>query len=480
MKTLEFIEKIIEEKSTRIIEANDQIWEFAELAYHEYQSAGLLCQFLKDEGFTVETGLAGIPTCFQGTYSYGCGKPVVGILGEYDALSGLNQAAACPSRQPIIQGAPGHGCGHSALGAGALAAAIAVKEYLKTFKKGGTVIYFGCPAEEGAGSKQFMARAGLFDQVDFVYTWHPDSINQVDNSHNNAIMGANFHFKGLTSHAGSAPYLGRSALDAAELMSVGCNYLREHMIPEARIHYAYIDAGGTAPNVVQDRSTVRYEVRSPYVRQLTELFSRVVDVAKGAALMTGTSMNYDLSMAFTEYLPNKALAQIADACMQEVGAPKWTEEDYRLARQFLDSYDDTARKMIRDEIIQIYGEDRLEEILSKPLDSEIHPFDPNHIIQTAGSTDVGDVGYAVPTLNLRVAACCVGNVGHTWQMTAQTCSLIAHKGLLTAGKMIALSAIRTMERPDIIDAAKTETLKRNGGHYTCPLPDHVLPPLETY
>ena len=155
MKTLEFIEKIIEEKSTRIIEANDQIWEFAELAYHEYQSAGLLCQFLKDEGFTVETGLAGIPTCFQGTYSYGCGKPVVGILGEYDALSGLNQAAACPSRQPIIQGAPGHGCGHSALGAGALAAAIAVKEYLKTFKKGGTVIYFGCPAEEGAGSKQF-------------------------------------------------------------------------------------------------------------------------------------------------------------------------------------------------------------------------------------------------------------------------------------------------------------------------------------
>ena len=263
-------------------------------------------------------------------------------------------------------------------------------------------------------------------------------------------------------------------------MSVGCNYLREHMIPEARIHYAYIDAGGTAPNVVQDRSTVRYEVRSPYVRQLTKLFNRVVDVAKGAALMTGTSMNYDLSMAFTEYLPNKALAQIADACMQEVGAPKWTEEDYRLARQFLDSYDDTARKMIRDEIIQIYGEDRLEEILSKPLDSEIHPFDPNHIIQTAGSTDVGDVGYAVPTLNLRVAACCVGNVGHTWQMTAQTCSPIAHKGLLTAGKMIALSAIRTMERPDIIDAAKTETLKRNGGHYTCPLPDHVLPPLETY
>ncbi len=480
MDVLAFIEKVINQKADRIIKANDQIWEYAELAFHEYKSSDLLCSILKEEGFTVETGLAGIPTCFQGSFVSGAGVPVMGILGEYDALAGLSQAAACPSKKEQAQGAPGHGCGHSALGTGSLAAAIAIKEYLREFHKDGTIIYFGCPAEEGAGSKQFMARAGLFDHVDFVYTWHPDSVNRVDNSHNNAIMGANFHFEGVTAHAGATPYLGRSALDAAELMSVGCNYLREHVIPEARIHYAYINAGGTAPNVVQDHSTVRYEVRAPYVYQLTELFNRVVDVARGAALMTGTKMTYELSMAFTEYIPNKALASIADACMKEVGAPQWTEADYRLAKQFLDSYNDRTKQAIRQNLISIYGENRLEEILARPLDSEIHSFDPENIVSVAGSTDVGDVGYAVPTLNLLVATCCAGNVGHTWQMTAQTCSPLAHKGLLTAAKMMALSSIRTMERPDVIEAAKAETRKRNGGHYTCPLPDSVEPPLDTY
>lgn len=480
MDTLAFIEKVVEEKAARIIEANDKIWEYAELAFHEYKSAELLCTILREEGFSVETGLAEIPTCFKGSFSVGSGKPVIGILGEYDALAGLNQAAACPSKQERAAGTPGHGCGHSALGTGSLAAAIAIKEYLQQFNKDGTVIYFGCPAEEGAGSKQFMARAGLFDDVDFVYTWHPDSINMVDNSHNNAIMGANFHFQGVTAHAGATPFLGRSALDAAELMSVGCNYLREHVIPEARIHYAYIDAGGTAPNVVQDHSTVRYEVRAPYVYQLTDLFERVVNVARGAAIMTGTTMTYELSMAFTEYIPNKALAAVADECMKEVGAPKWTEEDYQLAKQFLESYNEQTKLTIRENLTAIYGEDRLDEILARPLDSEIHPFDPEKIVQVAGSTDVGDVGYAVPTLNLRVATCCAGNVGHTWQMTAQTCSPLAHKGLLTAAKMMALASIRTMDRPDVIEAAKAETIKRNGGHYTCPLPDSVKPPLDTY
>lgn len=480
MKDLAFIEKIVEEKAEKILKANDQIWEYAELAFHEFQSARLLCDMLREEGFEVKEGLAGIPTCFSGSFSYGTGKPVVGILGEFDALAILSQEAACPVKKERISGAPGHGCGHSALGTGSLAAAFAIKEYFKEFKKDGTVIYFGCPAEEGAGSKQFMARAGLFDDLDFVYTWHPDSVNAVDNSHNNAIMGANFHFKGLTSHAGSSPYLGRSALDAVELMSVGCNYLREHIIPEARIHYAYIDAGGTAPNVVQDHATVRYEVRAPYVSQLEDLFERVTQVAGGAAMMTGTQMSYELAMAFTEYVPNKALASIADACLQEVGAPKWTEADYQLAKQFLDTYNDQTRGMIREEIVELYGEDRVEEILARPLDSEVHPFHPDKIVQVAGSTDVGDVGYAVPTLNLRVATCCVGNVGHTWQMTAQTCSPLAHKGLLTAAKALALASVRTMERPDVIEAAKAEVKKRNGGRYSCPLPDSVQPPLETY
>ena len=335
------------------------------------------------------------------------------------------------------------------------------------------------PAEEGAGSKQFMARAGLFDDVDFVYTWHPSTINGVESVQSNAIMGANFRFKGRTSHAAASPHLGRSALDAVELMSVGCNYLREHVIPEARIHYAYIDAGGTAPNVVQDHATVRYEVRTPFVKDLRELFDRVVDVAKGAALMTGTTLDVELAMAFTEYVPNKALGAIASEAMQEVGAPRWDEADFQLARQFLLSYDPETRAAIEAEIRRTYG-DRAEAVLQRPLSTDVIPFDPSAIRLQAGSTDVGDVGYAAPTLNLLVATACVGNVGHSWQMTAQACSPLAHKGLLTAAGAMALSAVRTKHRPDAIAAAKAEVLARNGGKYTCPLPDSVKPPLDTY
>ncbi len=478
-KTLEFITKVIEEKSEMILEANDQIWEYAELAFKEYQSAKILCDILEQEGFEVETGLAEIPTCFLGRYRVGSGSPVIGILGEYDALSALNQKAGSPVKEEVVKGAPGHGCGHSALGTGALAGAIAVKEYLKTNQKDGTVIYFGCPAEEGAGSKQFMARAGLFDDVDFVYTWHPASINKVDDTHNNAIMGANFHFEGISAHAGATPFLGRSALDACELMSVGCNYLREHMIDGARVHYAYIDAGGTAPNVVQDHATVRYEVRSPYVYQVKELFERVVRVAQGAALMTDTKMTYELCMAFTECIPNVALAKIADEALTEVGAPAWEESDYRLAKEFLESYNDLTRQSIRSELTRIYGADRIDAVWEKPLDGEIHHFNPERIVSSCGSTDVGDVAAAVPTVQYRVATCCAGNVGHTWQMTAQTCSPLGHKGLLTAAKAIALGCIRTMDRPDVIEAAKAEVRARNGGHYTSPLPDYVTPPLRT-
>ena len=480
MKDLEFLEHVIDQKSQMILDANDRIWEYAELAYHETRSADLLCQILKDEGFSVTTGDAGIPTCFTGTFSYGSGKPVMGILGEYDALSSLSQKAASPRKEPVEAGAPGHGCGHSALGTGSLAAVLAVKEYLVENKKDGTIIYFGCPAEEGAGSKQFMARAGMFDNVDFVYTWHPATINAVECNHSNAIMGANFEFKGVSSHAGGSPHLGRSALDAAELMNVGCNYLREHMIPEARIHYAYIDAGGTAPNVVQDHAVIRYEVRSPWVSQVKDLFERVKNVARGASIMTDTTVDCELAMAFTEYIPNNALAAVADECMKEVGTPKWDEDDYAMAREFLNTYPPVTMENIKSQIIEVFGEDRLEEILERPLDSEIHPFNPDKIKLTAGSTDVGDVGYAAPTLNINIATACIGNVGQSWQMVAQTCSPLAHKGLLTAAKVMALACVRTMDRPDVIEAAKKEVTKRNGGHYTCPLPDSVMPPLDTY
>lgn len=478
MTDLEFINQVIDQKKDMILDISDKIWNFAELPYEEIQSAGLLCDVLRNEGFTVVEGVAQMPTAF--TASFGSGKPIFGFLGEYDALDTLSQEAGNSIKRPVKECAPGHGCGHNSLGAGSLAAAIVVKEYLMDNKKSGTVIYYGCAAEEGAGSKQFMARAGIFDGVDFVYTWHPATINEVQSQRTVSIMGANFEFSGLTAHAGSTPFLGRSALDATELMNVGVNYLREHMIDQARIHYAYVDAGGVAPNVVQDHTLIKYEVRSPKVKQVKELFERVVDVARGAALMTGTSMKYEITMAFSDYIPNKALAFIADECLQEVGAPQWDEGDYALAKAYLSSYNETIIASIKEKIVEIYGEEQMEERFNKPLDNIVHPFDSKNISYVSGSTDVGDVCYTIPTLNFNVATACIGNVGHTWQMTGQAGSSIAHKGLIIAAKAMALSAIRTMDRPDVIEEAKQIVLKQNGGAYECPLPDSIKPPIGRY
>ena len=479
MEMKQFITSLAEQINAEMIAVNDAIYEYAELPFKEFKSAELLAQKLEEHGFSVERGVAEMPTCFVGTFTNGEGGKVMGFLGEYDALDILSQKAGCTTYQPVAKGAPGHGCGHCCLGTGSLAAAIIVKEYLVANNIPGKVCYFGCPAEEGAGSKQFMARAGVFDGCDFIYTWHPATNTGVDAMHSNAIMGANFYFKGLTAHAGATPYLGRSALDAVELMSVGCNYLREHMKPEERVHYAYIDAGGTAPNVVQDHATVRYEVRAPYVNQTKKLYERVVKVAQGAAMMTETEVTVELAMAFTEYLPNLALSAIASEAMQEIGAPEWDDDDYALAKAFLESYPEQTKAAIRERFEEEYG-DEAQARWERPLDDGVKPFSPDDIYLCAGSTDVGDVGFAVPCVNLNVATACLGNIGHTWQMTGQSGSILAHKGLMTAAKMMALACLKTMDDEEALAAAKAEVLKRNGGKYSCPLPDSVKPPIDTY
>ena len=480
MTDLERITQSVEKRAEKICQVNDQVWEYAELAFHEFRSADTICQVLEEEGFTVERGLAGIPTCFTGTYVHGSGKPVMGILGEFDALSSLSQQAATTTPQPVVPGGAGHGCGHCSLGAGSLAAVLAIKDYLEQTGEDGTIIYFGCPAEEGAGSKQFMARAGLFDHVDFIYTWHPSNQNAVEWVQSNAIIGANFHFKGRTSHAGAAPHMGRSALDAVELMSVGCNYLREHMIDAARIHYAYSDPGGTAPNVVQSHAVIKYEVRAPKVSQVQELFTRVVDVARGAALMTGTKMKYEITMAFSDYVPNRTLGAVVDQCMRELGAPEWTEPDYRLAAEFLRTYPRTTMVGIREKLGYYFEPEELDAALEKPLDRIIHPFNPKETAYSSGSTDVGDVGYATPTVMFHVATACLGNVGHSWQNTAFACSDIGMKGMLRAAEIMTLAAIRTMDQPAVIAKAREELKQKNGGSYHCPLPDYVTPPIGRY
>ena len=474
------IQNLVSAKADTAIALAKEIWGYAELSYEEVRSSSALIAALKKEGFSIEEGIAGIPTAFTATFSRGSGKPVVGFLAEYDALSGLSQKAACPVQEPVQEGGDGHGCGHNLLGAGSYAAAVALKDYLEKENKDGTVIFFGCPAEEGAGSKQFIARAGYFDNVDFAYTWHPATINEVGSWGDVAIMGANFTFDGVAAHAGGEPHLGRSALDACELMNIGCNYLREHMIDTARIHYAYSDPGGTAPNVVQSHAVIKYEVRAPKVSQVQELFTRVVDVAKGAALMTGTKMQYEITMAFSDYVPNRTLGALVDQCMRELGAPDWTEEDFAVASQFLRTYPRSTMVGIREKLGSFFEPEELDAALAKPLDQVIHPFNPKETGYHSGSTDVGDVGYATPTVSFNVATACLGNVGHSWQNTAFACSDIGFKGMLRAAEILTLAAVRTMEQPELIAKARAELKQKNGGSYQCPLPEYVTPPIGRY
>ena len=477
---IQTVKDLVASQADAAVALAKEIWNYAELSYEEVRSAAALMEALKKEGFAIEEGIAGIPTAFTATFQSGSGKPVVGFLAEYDALAGLSQKAGCPVQEAVEPGGAGHGCGHNLLGAGCYAAAVALKDYLVKENKDGTVIFFGCPAEEGAGAKQFIARAGYFDNVDFAYTWHPETINEVGSKGSVAIMGANFTFNGVAAHAGAEPHLGRSALDAVELMNVGCNYLREHMIDAARIHYAYSDAGGSAPNVVQSCAVIKYEVRAPKVSQVQELFTRVVDVAKGAALMTGTKMQYEITMAFSDYTANRTLGAVVDQCFRELGAPDWTEEDYDLAAGFLRTYPRSTMAGIREKLGAYFSPEELDKALEKPLDSMVHPFNPKETGYNSGSTDVGDVGYATPTVMFHVATACLGNVGHSWQNTAFACSGIGMKGMLRAAEVMTLSAIRTMAQPELIRKAKEELIRKNGGKYRCPLPDYVTPPIGRY
>ena len=479
MDKKEFVLKAVADKKALIVDVSDKIFDYAEVGFHEFKTAKLYEEVLKKEGFQVEMGVGGMPTAFKAVY--GSGKPVIGFLAEYDALPELSQEGGCTMRKKAAGDNPdGHGCGHNLLGAGAMAAALAVKAYIEEHPEAGTVILFGCPSEEKGDGKAIMAREGVFDGVDAAFTWHPGDKNAIWSESTLANVSVFFNFKGVTSHAAAAPELGRSALDAAELMSVGVNYLREHMIDAARIHYAYSDPGGTAPNVVQSHAVIKYEVRAPKVSQVQELFTRVVDVAKGAALMTGTKMKYEITMAFSDYVPNRTLGAVVDQCMRELGAPEWTEPDYRLAAEFLRTYPRTTMVGIREKLGYYFEPEELDAALEKPLDRVIHPFNPKETAYSSGSTDVGDVGYATPTVMFHVATACLGNVGHSWQNTAFACSDIGMKGMLRAAEIMTLAAIRTMDQPAVIAKAREELKQKNGGSYHCPLPDYVTPPIGRY
>ena len=439
MNEAQRITEWVEQKKESAIALARAVWGFAEPNWRETQSAAAISAALEAEGFALERRPCGMETAFVATW--GGEGPVIAFLGEYDALPALSQQAGRAEKAPLCEGAAGHGCGHNLLGAGSFAAAVALKDYCLETGLRATVKYFGCPAEEDGGGKVFFARAGYFDKVDAVFAWHPGPANYVSGQGCLAVTGVLYSFKGRTAHAAGAPFAGRSALDAAELMNVGCNYLREHIIPEARLHYAYRDVGGAAPNVVQESACVHYYIRAPRVAQMLDIKRRVDDVARGAALMTGTALIIREVDGFSDYVPNRALSELLWQCMREVGAPAWDEADRALAAQFAatlsagERADNLASTLSATDL-------PLSHYAGKDLDDGIAPFFYDPKTAEPGSTDVGDVSYCAPTAQCYYAAGALGTGGHTWQMAAQSCSPLGFKGMLAAAAAMALAGAR--------------------------------------
>ncbi|MFK2827050.1 M20 family metallopeptidase [Bacillus sp. B190/17] len=469
MELQTLISDLIEQKRDKIIELSDKIWDCPEICFEEHQSSKYLSEALEGEGFHVEREVAGLRTGFIG--SYGIGKPVVAILGEFDALTGLSQKKGFAEHEPVAAGGHGHGCGHNLLGAGAFAAAVAIKDYMEQTGLQGTVRYYGCPAEESGSGKAFMARAGLFDDVDLALSWHPSTVPAIWNVSTLANYSVTFKFNGKSAHAAVAPHLGRSALDAVELMNVGVNYLREHMIPEARVHYAITDTGGASPNVVQPHAEVVYLIRAPKKQQVKDLYERVHNIAKGAALMTGTTVEAVFEGTASNLIPNTTLAGVMHKNLTAVGVPFYDEFDQQFAKEI------RATLSQEDVDASLAGLDK--ETSKKLKDKDIVDVIPPLGDETAlsGSTDVGDVSWFVPTMQCLTACWALGTPFHTWQVVSQGAMPIAHKGMLQAGKVIACTAIDAMESTDIIEKAKREWKERlEGEPYVSLIPENVVPP----
>ncbi len=474
MEMVNEIKKLVDAKKEAFLHAGDLVWEYAEIGFKEFQSAKALTDVLKAEGFAVEEGVAGIPTAFVA--SWGEGKPIIGLLGEYDALPALKHAAGDPVESSEIVSENGHGCGHNLLGAGALGAVVAVKDYMQAHGLKGTIRYYGCPGEEFGSGKMFMARAGLFDDLDAAFTWHGGAYNAITADHSLANLCAYFKFKGRTSHAAGSPHLGRSALDACELMNVGCNYLREHILPDERIHYAYTDVGGSAPNVVQDHACVFYYVRSPRLYQVLDLYERVKDVARGAALMTGTQLEIVLNDGLCDYVPNDTLSKLLYESFCEAGGPKFSEEEKALAAEFAKTFDPAAVADKARTLAAHFGPEVAEKYKDQILVEDIFPYHASDMI-SSGSTDVGDVSYCAPTAQMNVSTWALCTTGHTWQVTAQSGSDIGRTGTVKAAEVLALASIKAMQNPELLEKAKEEWKKTTGGKYVCPVTDDVQPAL---
>ena len=467
----------VDAHSDAYTQASDAIWAHPEVNFHEDFSAGVLRELLLKNGFTLTENLGGMPNAFRA--EYGSGRPVIAYLGEFDALSGLSQKAGCAVKDPIVPGGAGHGCGHNLLGVGALAAAIAIKEQIAAGTLSGTVVYFGTPAEETGSAKTFLARDGFFAGIDAMLTWHPWDYTGIWPGGSLANVKMIFRFKGRSAHAAGSPELGRSALDALELMNMGVQFLREHVPEDTRIHYAITDAGGASPNVVQASAEAVYLVRSPRLADLEDIKQRVIDCARGAAIMTGTTMEMEFVKGCSNILPNTAMEEVLISSMQTIGAPGYTQTELALARSLHDSLEAPERTLAK--LSRLCASDVRERVMAhqgEPIYSFIAPHTPTDAPIVTISTDAGDASWCAPTSQLSAAAWAADTPAHSWQAVAIGKSSIAHKAMLFAAKSLALSAARLMDEPETLSRARREFLARTKDHpYVCPIPADVQPRL---
>lgn len=476
-EALEYLDRL----SPELARLSDAVWDFAELGFKEYRSASTLAAFLEAEGFSLSMNTGGVPTAFVA--SWGEGAPILGFLGEYDALAGLSQEVL-PRRKPRVEGAPGHGCGHNLLGVGSLGASCAVKYAMEKGKIKGTVRFYGCPAEELLAGKVYMARSGCFDDLSVAITWHPGSLNCIRERTSTAMYSAKFRFHGRAAHAAGDPHNGRSALDAVELMNVGANYLREHIPNESRIHYV-ITRGGLQPNVVPDFAEVWYFVRASRMAGVKEVYARLVDVARGASLMTGTTFDIRFLTGCHEVLVNHSLVQVMWRCLEKVGPPVFDEKDIEFAlalretfgmderdeNQAGDREDESGRNVSNQETAGT-GLEVLKTTLTPPT---------GHAGPSGGSSDVGDVSYIVPTVQMSAATTPVGCPGHSWQNAACAGSPIGKKGMMVAAKTMALLGIELLRNPAEIKKAWDEFREKTRGElYRSPLPEGMELPLDQF
>jgi len=446
----------VDRRAERFGQVSRKIWELAEVGYKEVESAGLLKAELKEAGFEIRDRIGGIPTAFTATW--GQGKPVIGILGEYDALPGLSQQDI-PERRPRVQGGAGHGCGHNLLGAGAALAAVTVREYLAERKLPGTIRFYGTPAEEGGGGKIYMARAGAFADVDVVLTWHPGSANGAATESSLANISGKFRFYGKPAHAAGSPHMGRSALDAVMLMNHAVDMLREHVPQETRMHYI-ITNGGSAPNVVPEFAEVYAYARHPQMNTLDGIWERVGKCAQGAALATETRMEAEVVNSVYNVLPNDALSALLGKHLRAAGGVRYSPEELAFAEALRKTFATESTPALGSQE-QVGGSGR------EPSSGG------------SGSTDVGDVSWMVPTGGLRTATFVPGTPGHSWQSAACAGTSIGRKGMVVAAKTLALAAVELLQDPQQVEAARASFEKRRAGHaYRSRVPPGQKPPLD--